>query len=146
MANGEAPTKPPERPAHKHVLLSMLALLVVVAGATVFYRAAPFRKTSNWGSSCGFPGILPWDGANIDGVDYGLMPVTTRAGLRHKCNNHKGNTLLPDCTAWAAPELGPATIVRTFEPFYTDGTCDGSKGGAHIAGAPDPFRSAAYLS
>jgi hypothetical protein len=69
---------------------------------------------------------------------FRLGGLSERKQFKQGCSAYSGEVLLPDCTVWRSGWKMP---LMKLEPFFDDGTCDGSKGGQHIPDQPDPFNN-----
>lgn len=71
----------------------------------------------------------------IDGRTFVIANGThSSSQLRKGCNLYGGPVVLPNCEAW--DDNHPPRLIRTLSPFYADGTCNGSAGGALLDDAP----------
>jgi hypothetical protein len=52
------------------------------------------------------------------------------------CSHFRGPVVFSDCAAWESIGLINPRRLPAIDPFYTDGTCDGSGGGTRRADAP----------
>jgi hypothetical protein len=95
--------------------------------------------TSRGGSpvvSCKAYGLVSTRAVDHGGRVYSIGSASEQKEYERGCAHYRGPVIFPDCDAWESNGLIDPRRLAPVEPFYTDGTCDGSGGGARLADAP----------
>jgi hypothetical protein len=96
---------------------------------------------------CRAYGVIGTRTVVLDGREFAIGNANEEAELHDGCYHYTGPVIQPNCVVWQAESENNMRPQRggKVEPFYTDGTCDGSRGGTLRAGAPHTIESPLHL-
>lgn len=116
----------------KRTLVLLVACGLLASTALIVRRATdePPKRFCTLGA------IISTRGVEIDGRLFAIGLAGEDAELERGCYHYGRPVIQPNCVAWDEPVAGKPNRLGRVGPFYTDGTCDGSRGGTRLDDAP----------
>ena len=111
--------------------LFVLVACGLLGSTTLIVRRVTDEPTKQF---CAGGGIISSRGVEIDGELYALGHAIHDDDLERGCSPYSSAVIQPNCLVWDDTSNDP---IGKISPFYTDGTCDGSRGGTRYADAPE---------
>jgi hypothetical protein len=115
--------------------LGLFVACGLLVSSSLIVRSAGGRSAERY---CLAYGVISFRKVELDGRRFSIGHASQEAELQSDCLHYAGPVIQPNCAIWDREGPGGMHAVRTgtVEPFYTDGTCDGSGGGTRLASAP----------